>query len=185
MVPVFQSRYDAACLGNCLEAALSSILEVPLNAIPDRAALVDLDAWAETVNRARRPHARWWRRDAGDLRLPAGFEEGERALEAWLLDRGLVWLERPVRRERDWLAHVGTLGLFWIAHTRRRGDAVAHATVWHGSRCVHNPTRGGALEGLGRVHTATLLVASEPARICRRLGPELLPDVGAELERVA
>ena len=65
MIPVFQTRYSAQTFGNCFEACVASILELPLTAVPDRAQFVNEDAWADLVQRTTRAGG-----DPGDLDLP-------------------------------------------------------------------------------------------------------------------
>lgn len=85
-----------------------------------------------------------------------------------------LWLERARRDHRG----------YWIG-TYRQGDDWSHALVGYGDRLVHNPTRGiSATRGFfGELHTVHVLTAADPAKIARRLGPELLPDVAGALER--
>lgn len=187
MIPVFQTRYAVETFGNCFEACLASILELPLAAIPDRAALVDADAWADRVNQA---HIAGGDQAVGDLDLPAEYEAGEEALRQWLEERGLAWFDiligsaaEKVVPERVWLdvaSKVFARG-YWIGHTRTAPRATSHATVWRGASVVHNPSRGWpADKDLGPLHAATLLVAADPAKIAR-LQP--LPDVAGVLDR--
>lgn len=177
MIPVFQTRYASETFGNCFEACLASILELPLSAIPDRAALVDHDAWADRLATVRRQGG-----DVGSVELSAEYDEGEDLLREWLRARGLAWVQLDVREERQWLEYAADIALRWIAHTRHGDRAeTSHATVWLGEECVHNPTRGASGEGLGHVYAATLLVASEPAKLARL---EPLPDVRGEFSRV-
>lgn len=46
MKPVFQTIFDAV-KGNCLQASLASVLEVPLDVVPD---LAERDDWYEVLN---------------------------------------------------------------------------------------------------------------------------------------
>lgn len=189
MIPVFQTRYAAETFGNCFEACIASILELPLGAIPDRAALVDADAWADLVSRARLAGGE---QAVGDLDLPPEYDEGEDRLRAWLADRGIGWLDLNVGegrrdvREDDWLTLTGAgfATLYWIAHTRAAPTSTSHATVWRGGQLEHNPHRGWP-EGkpLGPLHAATLLIAGNPALLARTLDP--LPDVAGLLEEAA
>lgn len=180
MIPVWQTRQGVETFGNCLEACVASILDVPLATVPDRAADVDLDAWTETLNRARRAGG-----PLGDVSLPAEVDAGHDRLLAWLADRGLAWLEIEIgKRDGWWLALADELDTHWIANLSWAGLPWNHATVWRGSRCVHNPDRGGTLRvdelGEMRIDSAVLLVASEPAKLAR-LNP--LPDIAAEAAR--
>lgn len=178
MIPVFQTRYAVETFGNCLEACIASILEVPLSVIPDRAAQVDLDAWADLVSRTRFARGE---RAVGDLELPASYELGEEDLRAWLLERGIGWLDLDqVHDQAEALDVMGQMGGYWIAHTRQSRAATSHATVWLGRELVHNPSRKAAdldAKALGPIHAITLLVASRPAATVELLGPELLPAV--------
>lgn len=188
MIPVFQSRYAAETFGNCFEACVASILELPLAAVPDRAALVDADAWADTVSRAR---VAGGDQAVGDLDLPDAYSEGETRLRAWLADRGIAWLDLTLDdpgglTEREWLdAADGILDRgYWIAHTRAVPTATGHATVWRGRRLEHNPHRSWPADRpLGPLHVATLLVAGDPALLTRTLDP--LPDVAGLLDQAA
>lgn len=189
MIPVFQTRYAAETFGNCFEACIASILELPLAAIPDRAALVDADAWADRVSRARLDGGE---QAVGDLDLPIEYHRGEDELRAWLAGIGLGWLELPVGRGRrsvpthDWERVTATdfAAVYWIAQTRATPTSTAHATVWRGGLLEHNPHRGWpAGKPLGPLHAATLLIAGNPALLARTLDP--LPDVAGLLEQAA
>ena len=189
MIPVFQTRYAAATFGNCFEACVASILEVPLSSVPDRSALVDADAWADLVNQAQIAGGD---QAVGDLALPTEYEAGEQALRTWLEERGLAWLDLWIGKAADeipegrWLevAAVVFASGYWIAHTRTSPTATSHATVWHGATVAHNPHRGWLADrALGPLHAATLLVAADPALLARTLEP--LPDIAGELARVA
>lgn len=188
MIPVRQTRYAVETLGNCFEACIASILELPLSAVPDRAALVDHDAWADRVSRIR---AEKGERGVLDLTLPDEYDQGEDVLRRWLGDRGLHWLDLdldPHGLEAEvWLAVAGRILAdgYWIAHTRTSRNATLHATVWQGRDVVHNPHRNGPIdaEALGELRHATVLVAGNPALLARVLEP--LPDVAGALETVA
>lgn len=185
MIPVFQTRYAVETFGNCFEACLASILELPLTAIPDRAALVDADAWADEVAQAR---IRGGETAVLDLDLPPEYDEGERLVRAWLEQRGLNWIDVEIgagmtvaewfKMARDHLA-----AAYWIGHTISMRQW-KHATVWQGCELAHNPHRGAGLDWreLGTLDRVTLLVAGDPAKIAR-LKP--LPDVAGELAKVA
>jgi hypothetical protein len=187
MIPVFQTRTSAETLGNCFEACLASILELPLARVPDRAAHIDAAAWAETVRAAR---ARGGEKAVGDLELP-GYDAWENELRIWLGERGLGLLElriggsSPVS-ERSWLADfAGQVGGHWIGVHETEHES-AHAVVYCAAAIVHNPLRGVlAGELLGRLVQAWLLIAGDPRRVVARLGPELLPDVAGRLAEVA
>lgn len=189
MIPVFQTRYAAETFGNCFEACLASILELPLTAIPDRAELVNDDAWADQVNRARIAGGE---QAVGDLDLPPEYLQGEQLLRDWLAGVGIGWLDLTIGvgadkiPERRWLeVAAGILERgYWIAHTRTAPEATAHATVWFGDTLEHNPHRSWpAGKPLGPLHAATVLVAGDPALLARTLDP--LPDVAGLLEAAA
>lgn len=183
MIPVFQTRVALETFGNCLEACLASILELPLSAIPDRIDCIDADAWADQIQVARRKG-----KSLGDLEAP-GLERWDEELLAWLAERGLGMLELEVGKtmsEEAWLELAARdHGGYWIG-VYRQGDDWSHALVGCGANLVHNPTRGiSATRGyFGALHTVHLLTAANPARIARRLGPELLPDVAGELRTI-
>lgn len=181
MIPIFQTRYAVETFGNCFEACIASILELPLAAVPDRAQFVDADKWADTVATAQRAG-----KDVGDLDLPPDYERGELALREWLEDHGLawfdVWLDDKTITPAGWLevARGALLRSYWIAHTRTTPSATLHATVWHGAEVAHNPSRGAGLTAtLGPLLAATLLVAGDPAKTARTLEP--LPDIAGAL----
>lgn len=171
MIPVFQTRTGTEELGNCLEACLASILEIPLSRIPDRRDYVG-EAWPERVRAAR---ARG-KRAVGDLVLE--LDEWEAALNAWLADRGLAWLELDLGDED--LLELPAFAGYWIGSHRTEHDS-SHAVVYLGREIVHNPQRG-VLEGelLGRLAEATLLVALDVRKVGRFAG-EMLPDIEAAL----
>lgn len=177
MIPVFQTRFAAETFGNCYEACLATILEVPLSTIPDRAQYVDQDAWASLLTVRRREGA-----DLGELELPVEYDRGEAELARWLRARGIVALDLSVLDLKDWLAHAESVSLTWIARTGE--GETSHATVWKGRRCVHNPMRGHG-EPSGKITNATLLIADRPAVIARKLGPLLLPDLETAIEATA
>lgn len=189
MIPIFQTRYATETFGNCFEACIASILELPLSAVPDRAALVDADAWADRVSRIRAE-----RGEAGvlDLTLPDEYELGEDALRRWLGDRGLHWLDLDLSDGPGGLKPAVWLDVadriledgYWIGHTRTSRNATLHATVWLGGVVAHNPHRNGPVDGeaLGDLIHATVLVAGNPALLARTLEP--LPDVAGALEAV-
>lgn len=190
MIPVYQTRHSAQAFGNCFEACLASILELPLGAVPDRAAHLDHDRWADLVQTTEREKGL---AAVLELDLPPEYDLGEVELRAWLAARGLAWvdtwLEPPngMIDAKTWLEFAETTlkASYWIGHTRGGERGLAHATVWHGARLVHNPARRGSTldpAELGKLHAATVLVAGDPALLARRLQP--LPDVRAELERV-
>lgn len=183
MIPVFQTRYAVETFGNCFEACLASILEVPLSSIPDRAALVDQDAWADDVAQAR---IRGGEDAVLDLELPPEYDDGERIVRLWLQERGLAWIDCEIGKAMPmtmWFEIVGRelREAYWISHnvTTRQWK---HATVWQGLELVHDPQRGAGLDWrrLGTLTRATLLVAGDPAKIAR-LNP--LPDVAGALNR--
>lgn len=184
MIPVFQTRYATETFGNCFEACVASILELPLSAVPDRAALVDGDAWADLVTRTR---AKGGETAVGDLELPDAYDDGEAVLQAWLAERGLAWLDLDIDPKgltaKAWLgvaARIFDAG-YWIGHTRQSRASTAHATVWKGDAVVHNPHRGGPVdaEALGPLFAATVLAAGNPPLLARTLDP--LPDVVGRL----
>lgn len=187
MIPVFQTRYAVETFGNCFEACIASILELPLSSVPDRAALVDLDAWADEVSRAR---AAGGEQAVGDLDLPSTYDAGEDELRVWLASKGLVWLDLDIApgglTSEVWLEvaeRIYSAG-YWIGHTRQSRRATAHATVWKGSAVVHNPHRNGPVDAdeLGPLFAATVLAAGDPALLARTLEP--LPDVAGALQAV-
>jgi hypothetical protein len=184
MIPIFQTRYAVETFGNCFEACLASILELPLRSIPDRLDYIDADAWADLVQRTRAAGD-----DVGELDQPVP-EAYDRDLAAWLEARGLGLLELEVgckmMTEETWLelarnAHRG----YWVGVYRTEAEA-AHAVVGFRELIVHNPTRHSTTErrALGELRSVWLLTAANPAKIARRLGPELLPDVEGALEQV-
>lgn len=183
MIPIFQTRYAVETFGNCFEACIASILELPLAAVPDRAQFVDADKWADTVATAQR-HGE----DVGDLDLPTDYDRGELALREWLEERGLAWFDVVFEANgltpAIWLdvaADGSLLHSYWIGHTRAAPSAPLHATVWHGAKLAHNPSRGDLrpYASLGPLTAVTLLIAGDPAKTARTLEP--LPDVAGAL----
>lgn len=186
MIPIFQTRYAVETFGNCFEACLASILELPLGMIPDRLDYIDADAWADLVQTTRRNG------DAvGDLDWPIN-ETYDDDLSAWLEQRGLGMIELEIGRktmtEQGWLelARLDHRG-YWIGSYRQRAgapDEAAHAVVGFRELIVHNPTRHATTERahLGELRTVWILTAANPAKIARRLSPDLLPDVEGAME---
>lgn len=183
MIPVFQTRTGTEGPGNCFEACIASILELPLSAIPDRRAYLDPAAWRSTIDEAR---ARGGDEAVLDLEMP-GLEEWEAALKTWLADRGLAFIEleldgRLAKTVRQTLSETGG---YWIA-IRRSDAGTAHAVVELAGETVHNPMRGVlADELLGDYLAAWVMVAGDPPKIARTLGVECLPDVVGALTAVA
>lgn len=178
MIPVFQTRSTTEALGNCFEACLASILEIPLARIPDKAAYLP-DDWADQVAQARE------RGDVRRLELDVGDWIDE--LRGWLLQRGVLWLELAIDHrgmtEADWRRAVAEMGPgYWIGVHASAGEG-AHAIVYLGEEPVHNPARGllGA-EGLEELIAAHLLVVADPRRVVRELGREMLPDLAGHLD---
>lgn len=184
MIPVRQTRHSLETIGNCYEACLASILEVPLSSIPDRADYVDADAFADTITFAMR---RGGMKEVAKLDVPPDFARWEDDVDVWLHFRGLGRVEIPLPRSararnellktitRD---HAG----YWIGiHESTADHGWSHAVVWMGLAVVHDPA-GGTWGELGDLKGAHVLTAADPARIVRELGPELLPNVAGELE---
>lgn len=180
MIPVFQTRTSTEALGNCFEACLASILELPLSRIPDKAAHLP-DDWTEQVAAARD------RGKINELEIDIGAWIDE--LRAWLAARGLLWLELQIDSrhlsEKDWLEAIDEMGAgYWIAVRRSAGEG-AHAIVMQGRQIVHNPARGLlGDEGLEALLAAHLLVVGDPRRVVRELGREMLPDLAGRIERI-
>lgn len=177
MIPVFQTRTATEALGNCFEACLASILELPLSRIPDKADHLP-DDWPAQVEAAR---ARGRLRDL-EIDLGPYYD----ALNGWLENRGLSWLELGIDRrhgltEDAWLAQVVEMRLgYWIGVHSSGGGEGAHAIVYRGGDVAHNPGRGLlGKEGLDRLIAAHILIVSDPRRLVRELGSEMLPDLGA------
>lgn len=176
MIPVNQTRHGTEAFGNCYEAAIASILEVPISTIPDRARYIERDEWADLVATTRRNGG-----DVGELDLPAEYEQGEQELAAWLARRGLAVLLTEIGERRgqcpapEWMRMVARLRCYWIATTA--SGEVAHATVWLGEDCVHDPGGRPAGMGLGSLKYAEVFVAADPAAVARRLAP--LPEIPA------
>jgi hypothetical protein len=180
MIPVFQTRYAVETFGNCFEACIASILELPLAAVPDRAQFVDADAWADLVATTRRDGG-----DVGELALPTEYDAGEERLRGWLNARGLAWLDLELddaRNRRACLEVLETMSGYWIGHTESY-DGWRHATVWHRLTVVHNPHRGTQAVDVAGLRRASLLVACDPPLLARRLDP--LPDIAGALKAVA
>lgn len=196
MIPIFQSRTAVETFGNCYEACLASILEVPISTVPDRASyLGDPAAWRELVESERAAG-----RDPLDLEQPAELVEGwSRDLRAWLEERGLELLIGGVRHrkwpwieeesdvlgsEEEILRLAGRFGGYAIGEwTTKAGQG--HAVVMQGDRVVHNPLRGLlGNEGLDRLVKVTIPLLRD-VRLFDRHRAEMLPDVAGELERAS
>lgn len=177
MIPVFQTRERVEELGNCYQACLASVLELPLEAIPDLSRFVDGPAWAATVARARERGDR-----VGELVGPAGVEEYDAELEEWLAELGIGRLRLMIdrdrrggrRREAKWLEDAAGMGAYWIGLHDGGRDGAGHAIVWHGAEPAHNPSPGLlGLEGCGPLAVADVLVVADIARL----------EIGVRLER--
>lgn len=184
MIPVRQTRFAVETAGNCFEACIASILEVPITAIPDRADFIgDPDAWADLVHRTRLAGGD---KAVGELPVPWA-DAWETALKDWLEYHGLGWIrytldacskrdQRVILEmlERD---HRG----YWIgSHLVDELGEWSHAVVYRGATLVHNPWAGEV--ELGKLVDADVFTAADPARIARTLGPELLPDVAGRID---
>lgn len=161
MIPVFQTRLTREEAGNCFEACVASILEVPIETVPDFGALLleREPRWPELVA-ATPPGER--------LPWPEGIDElHETIFGVWLRDRGLEAWEFDVPddvTEEAWLAGCEKWNRYWIASTQV-SPLFRHATVWRGSRFVHQPTPGWPLDPatLGPLRQVTVFVAADPA----------------------
>lgn len=169
MIPVFQTRTTREEAGNCFEACIASILEVPLNEVPDFGAMVleRRPNWPEIVRLADEHRAA--------LPWPEGVDaEYERAMMDWLATLGLTYWEYDVpeqatREQVLWMVRDG----YWIASTQVH-PKFRHATVWKGDELAHNPTHGwpSGPEGaavLGELQQATVFGALDPPKIARLL----------------
>lgn len=140
MRPVDQTILGAG--GNCFAACLASVLEIPLDQVPD----VGGGHYGEDEEARRR-----WAR--------AFF----RRLNDWLAPRGLAYFEiwPQGRLEETWAWECISPRLRWIGLGMARG--LEHAVVMIGDRLEHDPhpARRGvdALVGIG------LLVPLDAARI--------------------
>lgn len=167
MIPVYQTRTALERLGNCFEACIASILEVPLTAVPDRADHLPA-GFDELVERELREKG-----DAGDVELDLG--PWDAALEAWLEPRGLAIFDLQMTEPLE-------LPGFTIETWRTLGG-YAHAVVSRAGQVVHNPHRGllGA-EGLTELLSVAVFVALDPPKVSRL---ETLPDLEGELARAS
>ena len=110
MIPVYQTRDGVG--GNCLQAAVASVLELPLDDVPD------------FVN------------------APDGMRTWPLALEAWLTERGLLGMPvAPHGDLGTALAHMAEFypdEPYVLAG--REGVDGGHAVVGHGGAIVHDPS---------------------------------------------
>lgn len=157
MVPVDQIRIGVPA-GQCTEASIASLLEVPLAEVPDLY-------------------------DPADLSRAGTF----RALLRWLTERGLVWMGGPLARPipaaelalpRDLprVAYELTEGGDWTQWHLLLGvnpDGIGHCCVGWGGRLVHDPNPSRA--GLVTVDEVAVLLPT--ARLAR--WPELATLGGA------
>lgn len=173
MLPVFQTRLTRGQCGNCFEACVASILEVPLELVPDlgRLVLERRPDWPDVVRAC----------DAAGERLP--WPDGaddlyEERMERFLRELGLLRVEYTIGAEpgcayteEEWLELVETFGYTWIAATQVTARW-RHATVWQGRRFVHQPSPGYPLdpETLGPLREATIFWALDPGLTGRALG---------------
>lgn len=181
MIPVFQSRTSTEAIGNCFEACLASILEIPLTQIPDRGRYAPAD-WPAQVAEAREKGGD---EAVGNLILDVGDWDDD--LDRWLSNRGLARLELELSRRgltaSAWLELPASAG-YWVGTHETDHDS-AHAVVYHGGEVVHNPMRGIlGDEGLGALIYVTAFIAADPRRIARSLGPEMLPDIADQVSRL-
>lgn len=177
MIPVFQTRTTVEEFGNCFEACLASILEVPLSAIPDRADGLDLNVWQ---NEVRKAYARGGERAVGELEDPTD----SKAIDRWLRARGIAWLELLIGKrgmsEKAWL-ELGASEGYWIGLHRETAHNWTHAVVHKGRDVVHNPMRGVLGDELLGELKAVHLIALADVRLFDRLRSEMLPDIAGEL----
>lgn len=183
MIPVRQTRFSIETIGNCYEACIASILEIPLSAVPDKATYVDADAFADRITQVRRAGGE---KALAELDAPAEFELWNRDVDEWLQIHGLGRLEIPVEKRRDREEILDRVASdhrgYWIGiHENELAEhGWSHAVVHRGRPVVWDPSLGAEGE-LGPLIGIHLLTASDPPRIVRRLGPELLPDIEAAL----
>ena len=188
MIPVFQTRTrldEEGGPGNCLEACLASILELPREAIPDRGRFQTGEWQAKVADAlAAGPEAL---EELWDGDEPDWLRQGAEDLRRWLARRGLGYLELQIDPAgRGGLTAEALFEIverdvrgFWIA-CHRTPAGTTHATVWRGRECVHNPKRGLlGEEGLvGDPLYAWILTCGDPVRVIAtgRLGAIGLDD---------
>lgn len=143
MNPVDQTRlYDPTHKqppGNCWAACIASILEVPLDALPDEA-----DFWSPGLH----PRHTW----------PPYYA----AMLSWLALRNLTLVEVTTHNiEVDWGDSFEIL-----SGTSPRDSSILHSVVGFAGKIVHDPhpSRAGLLTGEGaRPWTRTYFVLCDPA----------------------
>lgn len=171
MTPIVQRRWHVGG-GDCFEACVASILEVPIEDVPD---------WHMTIERYE---PGWCERNAAriagtghdHLEYPDGaWREYKRERKGWLAERGLALLEIDIAPHGDanftlkqWWRFIGFYGpgFYWIA-TTRVDPRFCHATVWCGRQPAWNPTPGNVLDRkvLGQIECVSYFMAIDPARM--------------------
>ena len=147
MKPVFQTRYGDPA-GNCTEAALASLLECSLDEVPDLWVLAGSPT--EPGGRSA-PEAPCWRV----------------ALDTWLAERGLAWVDLTGAVTEWWLPE----GVNVLAFGPAKANGVAHCVVmrvrWTGRdpsgactglelELAHDPHEGW--DGIAEIRGLSLLV---------------------------
>lgn len=146
MKPVDQTRCNAGdslteAPGNCWAACIASILEVPLDDLPDEATY-----WKPGQHQAK------------------SYIPYEKAMFAWLRERGLLLVEIKLP---DVFFRGGEWDVYCIlAGPSPRNPEVTHAVVGQGTRIVHDPhpSRAGLLQIEGKPWWYEFVVPIDAAR---------------------
>lgn len=151
MIRVTQTRFgnDPRAPGNCFAACIASLLELPLEAVPDELPFIEARVQAGTFN--------------GIMGQKGAWADYYQALTDWLGDRfgmGMIELE-PGEGSGLWRDAVCILG-------GKSPRGLPHAVVGRGREILHDPhpDRTGLVEparGQGWSHTYFVLL--DPAEI--------------------
>lgn len=143
VIPVDQTEYGP--FGNCFAACVASLLEVPIEEVPNF--MLGLPTW--------------------DPEDPGARSDWSRAFFAgvnnWLAPRGLFYFEISTPGGiPSCVAEAIHLSALWVGAGEVDGGT-HHAVVMHGPRMVHDPHPRRA--GVTQVDTIGLLVPLDPARL--------------------
>lgn len=141
MIPVDQTSFGP--FGNCLAACVASLLELPVEDVPNF--MLGLPSWDPDDQEAR---ARWSR----------AFFAG---VNDWLAPRGLFYFEVGAPEGLpSYITESTPPAALWIGIGTVAGGA-SHAVVMRGGEMVHDPHPDRA--GLLRLDTIGLMVPLDPA----------------------
>jgi hypothetical protein len=139
MIPVKQTIYeDPNRMGNCLQACIASLFELPLNAVPHFVESPDFpDNYIKFIE------------DSG-----YSFEGSMQIVEPC----PYIGMPEEVREYLDNI--VGVDGFFIVGGYAKRFTRVQHAVIFKGSKMVHDPHPGNS--GIIMINNIDLIVRKQP-----------------------